>query len=183
MLPDIQEQHDRLKLKLATLLQRLDSLTGEKLSFKAGPGKWSIIEVIEHLVIAEKGLLEQLSTNIPDSTLDPDAKTPEKYRIVIKVMERDIEVDVPHESLEPHGRIALEDLLNQWNDIRKKLQDLLAELEPAKKDDPVFRHPYAGPLDIADTLQFFEVHFDNHMRHIDRILRAYGDVHELMGTS
>ena len=183
MLPDIQKQYDSLKLKLEALLQRLDSLTGAKLSFKAGPDKWSIIEVIEHLVIAEKGLLKQLSTNIPASTLDPDAKTPDKHQIVIKVMERDIEVDVPHESLEPQGRIALEDLLNQWIDLRKKLQDLLAEIEPAKKDDPVFRHPYGGPLDIADTLQFFEVHFDNHMRHIDRILRAYGDVHELMGTS
>lgn len=170
MLPDIQAQYDSLKRKLEALSQRLDSLKGEILSFKAGPDKWSIIQVIEHLVIAEKSLLEQLSINIPASTLDPEAKTPEKHQTVIKVMERDIEVDVPHESLEPHGNIALEDLRIQWNDIRKKLPDLLAEIKPEKKDDPVFQHPYGGPLDIADTLQFFEVHFDNHMRHIDKIL-------------
>jgi len=170
MLPDIQAQYDSLKLKLEALLQRLDSLTGETLSFKAGPDKWSIIQVIEHLVIAEKGLLEQLSANIPASTLDPDAATPEKHQTVIKVMERDIEVDVPHESLEPHGNMALEDLRKQWNDIRKKLPGLLSAIKPEKKDDPVFQHPYGGPLNIADTLQFFEIHFDNHMRHIDRIL-------------
>ncbi len=170
MLPDIQEQYNSLKLKLEALLQRLDSLTDEMLSFKAGPDKWSIIEVVEHLVIAEKGLLKQLSTNIPASTLDPEAKTPEKHQTVIKVMERDIEVDVPHESLEPRGSIALEDLRYQWNEIREKLPGLLAEIKPEKKDDPVFQHPYGGPLDIADTLQFFEVHFDNHMRHIDKIL-------------
>jgi len=170
MLPDIQKQYDSFKLKFEALLQRLDSLTGEKLSFKDGPDKWSIVEVVEHLVIAEEGLVEQLSTNIPDSTLDPDAKTPEKHQVVIKVMERDIEVDVPHESLEPHGRIALEDLLNQWKNFREKLPVLLAEIKPENKDDPVFSHPYGGPLDISDTLQFFEVHFDNHMRHIDRIL-------------
>jgi len=170
MLPNIQEQYDSLKLKLDALLQRLDSLSGEKLSFKAGPDKWSIVEVVEHLVIAEGGLVKQLSTNIPNSTLDPAAKTPEKHRVVIKVMERDIEVDVPHESLEPHGRIALKELLSQWKDYREKLPVLLAEIKPEKRDDPVFRHPYGGPLDIAETLQFFEVHFDNHMRHIDRIL-------------
>ena len=170
MLPNIQKQYDSLKLKLETLLPRLDSLTGEKISFKAGPDKWSIVEVVEHLVIAEEGLIKQLSTNIPASTLDSNAKTPEKHQTVIKVMERDIEVDVPHESLEPHGNIALDDLINQWNDIREKLPGLLAEIKPEKIDDPVFQHPYGGPLDIADTLQFFEVHFDNHMRHIDRIL-------------
>jgi hypothetical protein len=170
MLSNIQEQYDSLTLKFEALLQRLDSLSGAGLSFKAGPDKWSIVEVVEHLVIAEKSLVKQLSANIPDSTLDPDAKTPEKHQTVIKVMERDIEVDVPHESLEPHGNIALEDLRKQWNDIRKKLPDLLAAIKPEKKDDPVFKHPYGGPLNIFDTLQFFEVHFDNHMRHIDRIL-------------
>ena len=110
MLPDIQAQYNSLTLKFEALLQRLDSLTGETLSFKAGPDKWSIVEVVEHLVIAEKGLLEQLSTNIPVSSLDPEAKTPAKHQTVIKVMERDIEVDVPHASLEPRGNIALEDL-------------------------------------------------------------------------
>jgi hypothetical protein len=170
MLANIQEQYDSLTLKLEALLQRLDSLSGEKLSFKAGPDKWSIVEVVEHLVIAEESLVKQLTANIPDSTLGPGAKTPEKHQVVIKVMERDIEVDVPHESLEPHGRIALEDLLTQWKDFREKLPVLLAEIRPENKDNPVFSHPYGGPLDPSDTLQFFEVHFDNHMRHIDRIL-------------
>jgi hypothetical protein len=170
MLSNIQQQYDSLTLKLEALLQHLDSLSGEELSFKAGPDRWSVVQVVEHLVIAEKSLLKQLSTHVPTSTLDPEAKTPEKHQTVIKVMERDIEVDVPHESLEPHGNIALENLLTQWNDIRTKLPGLLAEIKPEKKDDPVFQHPYGGPLDIADTLQFFEVHFDNHMRHIDRIL-------------
>jgi hypothetical protein len=170
MLPNIQQQYDSLKLKLEALLQHLDSLSGEELSSKAGTDKWSIVEVVEHLVVAEQDLLKQLSTHIPASTLDLGAKTPEKYQTVIKVMERDIEVDVPHESMEPHGRIALEDLLNQWEDIRQKLPGLLAEIKPENEDDPVYQHPYGGPLDLSDTLQFFEVHFDNHMRHIDRIL-------------
>jgi hypothetical protein len=170
MLATIQTQYDSLKVKFEALLQRLDTLPDETLSFKAGPDQWSVVEVVEHLVIAETGLLEELSTNIPASTLDPAAKTPEKHQRVIKVMERDIEVDVPHESLEPHGRIPLEDLLSRWNGIRQKLPGLLAGIRPENEDDPVFRHPYGGPLDIADTLQFFEVHFDNHMRHIDRIL-------------
>ena len=170
MLDHIQTRYDSLSLKFEALLQRLDSQPDETLSFKAGPDKWSVVEVVEHLVIAETGLLEALSTNIPVSTLDPAAQTPEKHQRVIKVMQRDIEVDVPHESLEPQGRIPLADLLSQWNDIRQKLPGLLAQIKPETEDDSVFRHPYGGPLNIADTLEFFEVHFDNHMRHIDRIL-------------
>jgi len=170
MIANIQEQFDSLTGKREELFQHLESLTSEELSFKAGPDKWSIVEVVEHLVIAEDDLLTQLTTEVPSPPLDIESKTPEKYQAVIKVMERDIKVDVPHESLEPHGRLTLDDLLNQWNDIQKKLQGILAAIHADNKDDLVYQHPYGGPLDISETLHFFDVHFDNHMRHIDRIL-------------
>ena len=86
MLPNIQEQYDSLKLKLESLYQHLDSLSGEELSFKAGPDKWSIVEVVEHLVIAERSLLQQLETNVPVSALDAKSRTPDKYQTVIKDM-------------------------------------------------------------------------------------------------
>lgn len=38
------------------------------------------------------------------------------------------------------------------------------------RDELVYQHPYGGPLDIAETLHFIDVYYDNHMRHIDRIL-------------
>jgi len=44
------------------------------------------------------------------------------------------------------------------------------EIKLENKDDLVCRHPYGGPLNIAETLHFIDVHFDNHMRQIGRIL-------------
>jgi len=44
------------------------------------------------------------------------------------------------------------------------------EIKLENKADLVCRHPYGGPLNIAETLHFIDVHFDNHMRHIGRIL-------------
>jgi hypothetical protein len=37
-------------------------------------------------------------------------------------------------------------------------------------DDLFYRQLYTGPLKITETLGFIVVHFDNHVRHIDRIL-------------
>ena len=170
MLANIREKFEGLTKKREELLQHLDSLSREVLSFKAGPDKWSIVEVVEHLVIAEEDLLMQLSTKVPASTLDPKSRTPDKHQTVIKVMERDIPVDVPDESMEPQGRLTLDEFLNRWDDIRNKLQGLLAQIMSENKETPVYRHPYGGPLDISESLDFIEIHFDNHMRHIDRIL-------------
>jgi hypothetical protein len=87
-------------------------------------------------------------------------------------MTRDIEVDVPDESMEPHGQFALEDLLGRWNNTRKKIRAYINGIQSEKGDDLVYRHPFAGPLNMAETLRFIDVHFDNHMRHIDRIIAA-----------
>ena len=170
MIPTIQAKFGDLTLKRKVLLQKLDSLSTEELNFKAGPDKWSVVEVVEHLVIVEEDLLQQISRRAPDSSLDDKLRSLEKYKTVIKVMERDIPVDVPDERAAPKGQVTLDALINRWEDIRKKLHELLEATIPKNKDSLVYRHPFAGPLDISETLHFFDVHFDNHMRHIDRIL-------------
>ena len=170
MLANILEKLDTLSQKRQALLQHLDSQAPEALSFKVGPDKWSVVEAIEHLVIVEDNFLKQVSANMPTSSFDPASRSPEKYQIVLKVMQRDIEVDVPHESMEPHGHLGLNELLDKWNGIRKKMYELLKTFDSDAEDNMVYQHPYAGPLNITETLEFMDVHFDNHVRHIDTIL-------------
>ncbi len=170
MLANIQKRFERLTQKRQSLLQHLDLQSPEALSFKAGADKWSVVEALEHLVIVEDNFLEQVAANIPASSLDPANRSPEKYQIVLKVMNRDIEVDVPHESMEPHGHFGFNELVDRWEDIREKMKDLLESIDSDNPQNMVYHHPYAGPLNIAETLEFMEVHFDNHIRHIDVIL-------------
>jgi hypothetical protein len=118
----------------------------------------------------EDDLLHQLSRNMLSSGLDDKLRSIENYKTVIKVMERDIPVDVPDPRAEPQGRVALSRLLDRWEDIRIELHHLIDGMNPENKDRLVYRHPFAGPLDISETLHFFEAHFDSHMRHIDKIL-------------
>ena len=49
------------------------------------------------------------------------------------------------------------------------MHGLLGEFDAAARDDMVYQHPYAGPLNIAETLEFIDVHFASHVRHIDVI--------------
>jgi len=172
MLADIQEAFDSLGKKYGKLLQHLNSLTDDVLHFKAQADKWSIVEVIEHLVMAEENMLAQLTDATSAPTLDPQDRSAKNYHIVIKVMTRDIPVDVPDESMEPHGQISLAELLVRWDDTRKKTRAYISVIDSEKAGDLVYRHPFAGPLDMAETLRFIDVHFDNHMRHIDRIIAA-----------
>ena len=103
MLLQIRQTFKSLEDKLAKLLQELDSMSPDTVYFKAGADKWSIVEAIEHLVMAEESMLAQLTTAASTVALDPQDRSAKNFQIVIKVMERDIPVDVPDKSMEPHG--------------------------------------------------------------------------------
>ena len=141
MLAGIQETFGDLEKKYGKLLQHLNSLADDVLDFKAGPDKWSIVEVIEHLVMAEENMLAQLTGATSVATLDPRDRSAKNYHIVIKVMTRDIAVDVPDESMEPHGQISLAELLVRWDDTRQKTRAYIDGIDSEKAGDLVYRHP------------------------------------------
>jgi hypothetical protein len=107
MLAEIQQTFNGLEDKLGKLQQQLDLMSADSVYYKAGAEKWSVVEAIEHLVIAEEGMQEQLSAGDSAANLDPQDRSAKNFQIVIKVMERDIPVDVPDESMEPHGEFKL----------------------------------------------------------------------------
>ena len=146
MIQAVRKTFQDLTSKRNALLQRLESLPSDTLSFKSGPDKWSVVEVVEHLVIAEEDLLKQVSTQTP--SFDRTSISPEKYKTVIKVMERDIPVDVPDEILEPQGCSTLQELLSRWNVARDKIRALLEGIDSENKDELVYRHPFAGLVKI-----------------------------------
>ena len=172
MLSGIQETFAGLEKEYGKLLQHLNTLTAEVLYFKAGPDKWSIVESIEHLVLAEEDMVAQLTGAASAATLDPQDRSAKNYHIVIKVMTQDIPVDVPAESMEPHGRFSLEELLERWDASRQKIRAYIDAINSEDAGDLVYRHPFAGPLDMSETLRFIDVHFDNHMRHLQKIETA-----------
>ncbi len=169
MLLEIREVFEGLEQKHNDLLQQLDSISADAVQFKAGPDEWSVLEAIEHLVLAEEDMLRQLTGADSTTNLDPQDRSVKNFQVVIKVMERDIPVDVPDESMVPRGEFSLEELLGRWQDVRRKTRAYIEGLVSEDAGKLVYRHPFAGPLNLAETLRFVDVHFDNHVRHLETI--------------
>lgn len=169
MLSEIREIFEGLEEKHQALMRQLDSMSADTVGFKAGKDKWSILEAIEHLVVVEENLLEQLTDADSAANLNPQDRSAKNFQVVIKVMERDIPVDVPDESMAPHGEFPLEELLARWQDVRRQTRAHIEALVSEDAPKLVYRHPFAGPLNLAEALRFVDVHFDNHVRHLETI--------------
>lgn len=174
MIAELKQLYDALEDKRQKLFSLLYTLNADRIKFKTGAGGWSIEMHLEHLVIAEELIAGDMEKTRSEAGRHFPPASPEAFRMVIQVLEKDIPVEVPLPALEPSGNAPLEELIIRWERARSRLKQLCEGTAPAGIHDPVCAHPVAGPLDIHKTLEFLIVHLDHHRRHIRRIHDAFG---------
>ena len=162
------EEMDRQRLGL---LDRLAAMAPDDLARKPGPKRWTVLQILQHIVLAEYEVLQGL----PDpSGLVPLRRHPLQYvsyLLVLLVLKWDIPVPVPSSAMVPDGKTTLPEIREQWNRNFGWLKTVGNGLTDETARQAVFRHPVAGPLTPAQTLRMGRLHLESHIRHINRILR------------
>jgi hypothetical protein len=159
---------DRRRL---ALLDEVEALDVRLLVARPRPDKWSIREIIEHLVLAERDILK----NLPDaSQLHARERTPVNhllYGVVIFVLRFGIPVPVPAASMLPSGNRSLNELRRMWDETHEWLKTYVSGLDREGLRRAVFRHPVAGPLTARHAVHMLAVHLHTHTRQIRRLER------------
>ena len=66
----------------AALLERVSGLTDEQWNFKPGPDRWSVGECVEHIALAERGLLDMVKQTLAGPA-DPEWATKSAGKLAI----------------------------------------------------------------------------------------------------
>ena len=170
MLPDLQDQFDRLEDGRRTLIETLRQLPDPSLLHKPAPERWSILEEFQHLVLAE----QKTGLDFGEAFASEEQK-PGMLEVVLQVLDQDMIVDVPDPAMVPNGNAALEELIREWADARSSLRQFLDSCGPDDLQTPVSRHPVTGPLKVGECLRLIASHFDHHCRRIETALAAPDD--------
>lgn len=145
-------------------LDSLESLSDEQLKFKSAPEKWSVIEVAEHIMMAEGllfGAMEQALATKPNP--DWEAKTKGKTEFLEKVMvNRQGKAQAP-ESIVPTGKLSRAELIAKYKEVRAKTLKFTEETQLPLKAH-TFDHPFPvfGTLNAYQWLIYVPLH---NMRH------------------
>lgn len=144
-----------------------------QLRFRPAPGAWSMLEVTEHLVLAEeKSLLGMLKGPPPGTTVTPVGRV--RMAVVRLVMKTDIRIKVPVARVLPQGTVTLPELAARWSDSRRGLETFLEPISGGDAGDARFRHPIGGWVTADEGVAFLADHIGHHMRQVHRIRRAAG---------
>lgn len=164
-LRSIEDKRDRL----LAWVERLDP---ELVTTPPAPGKWSIHEIVEHLVLAEESVMGNVSS------LDERAPRRRRLRgrllywLVMFILRFRIPVEVPDSSMLPSGELSLDEIRARWTRNHARLRHWLEGLSADDARKAYFRHPVVGGMTAAQSLLMLDVHLDRHIRKMRAMVDA-----------
>ena len=173
--------HPTLKPYVKVLTSQLESLSSdlakyshEQLSAKPSLGAWSVLDIIQHMMIAEKGSLAYVKkkTSYPESLRKAGISNQWRKLQMYFFLHLPIKVKAPPVVAADKFKkeVALGSLLEEWQNNRKELIGFLEQVPDDWINKLTYRHGFAGRLTFDGMLLFFRDHFVRHRKQIDRTL-------------
>ena len=162
----LSEALQSLNLERLAPLDQVGQVDAERLSTRRVADEWSLIEILEHLVVAEREVLQDL----PDASELREQRRGLRgrlaYPFVLFVLRRGIMVKVPSPTMVPKGGASLEDLRRMWDENQSWFATYVEGLDESRENPAVFAHPVTGPLTVKATIELACAHFDSHLRDV-----------------
>lgn len=167
---DRQTAIERLGATQNDFLKEIADLTPAQLAFRESPDRWSVAQVVEHVIVAENGLYQLITEKILKNS-PPAGKDHYRARdraVWMAVTNRAEKFKAP-KSVEPGGRFQTRgDLISGFEQARGKtigfVKTTKADLRNHFADNPVM-----GVIDAYQWLIFLNAHSQRHLEQIRQI--------------
>jgi uncharacterized damage-inducible protein DinB len=164
---------DSLERERNSLLATIKNLSPDKQQH-APAGKWSIQQILAHLIAAEKLSIQYLHKKMLGIKEAEDTGVLEEIKMVVLQLSQrlPLKFKAPRTVVENTPSYAtFEELTADWNKTRAELMALLEKFEDSQIRKKIYKHIRAGRLNIQHALMFFREHIIHHTPQINRLLK------------
>jgi hypothetical protein len=170
----IQRRWQAMENMNSQILQEIKNWGTQELQHQNSSNDWNALQVIQHIIISEKGTLGYLMKKTSSGVEGLDKVTAMGKAAgteLQKALKSSEKWKAPNVMPDPEP-IDLEKSIAYWLSLRVKYEEFLGNLDPAFIPLEIFKHPLAGRIDLMDTLDFLSNHIQHHMYQLERIKRA-----------
>lgn len=170
----LQAKFVAIEKSLDQLVAELSKYPAEVLQKKPGQGAWSVLDILQHLMIAERGSFAYVKkkTSYPDSL--EKAGLSDHYRkfLLYIFLRLPIKVKAPTVVSETQFdlNITFERLMDDWRGLRQEMKGFLDHAPSEWNNKLTYRHGFAGRMTFDGMLMFFRDHHVRHKKQIDHTL-------------
>lgn len=175
MIRSLKERYNYIELQRAKQIDYISQLRPEQLHFRPSQDRWSLLQVMEHLVLVEALMGQQASERLRAAVTDERIpwKSHIAFLLAAVVLPLPFRITAPDRTLPTRGW-DLPEVIESWEQTRKEWRELLEIVPPNRLAYPAVNHPILGWFSLSQTLRFFAMHFDHHMLQMGRIQRDRG---------
>lgn len=148
----------------------------DQVFFHHPKGKWSISQILSHIILAERLSLQYMKKKaLGIRQLDSTSLGDELKYLLLKFSQRiPLRYKAPPVLGEaPPAERTLQEIEKQWGEERTQLEDFLYVLEDGEIKKRIYKHPVAGRLNVIHALDFFNEHALHHLPQIKQIIRHH----------
>jgi len=162
---------DEIEVLKTDILTDFEQLSIHQLSFKPNSRKWSLLQVIEHLMLAETGSLNYVNKKLLDpSTLEAYSfKAAFRFKLLQLIFKSPIKIRNRPTSVTPTLEPDIKDVKLRWDIARKALRKFIDAYDDNTLKKLVYKHPFAGRINALQMILFFKLHIKHHKKQIERI--------------
>jgi DinB superfamily len=163
---------EKSRTNLTAYLQAVDK---NCLTFKINESKWSAIQICFHVIKSEQVTILSLNKNLQlkDNLKNSSVITLIRGASLSFVLKSNFKVKAPAIVANMPEDYDLTELMKKWETIRISLKDFLDNFPEQYLNKEIFKHPYAGWLNLFQTLKFLQNHFNHHRIQIINLIEEY----------
>jgi uncharacterized damage-inducible protein DinB len=160
------EQHFQgLQVQTRLLLKEVSALSTTTYHYQPGKNKWSISQILTHIMVAEKLSLAYMKKKSLGMNEIDDAGFFENLKLLLlKISQRlPFRFKAPKVVLEKTpAPLSFGDLVRQWESSRSEMHGFLNQIEKKNIHKKIYKHPVVGRLSVVHAVQFFTEHLNHH---------------------
>ena len=174
MHPLLLKQFNKLEADRQKLLLALTPLSHDAILFRAPPGKWSVNQIVTHLLTSERlSLLYMRKKSLGIQNVGNSGIRESVKLMVLKVSQRlPLKYKAPGILVEhtPEA-LPLPQAIEQWNAVRNDLRKFLEGIADQNIRKMIYKHPVVGMLDVTQAMAFFHEHIHHHWPQVKSLLK------------
>lgn len=169
----LQHLFDALETDRKNLLSMIETLPADAQQY-APEGKWSIRQILAHIISAERLSVLYLNKKILGiKEVDNTGLWEEIKMVFLQVSQRlPLKFRAPRTLVEQTPvYTSFDELVVDWDKTRAELKVLLEKFDDTQIRKRIYKHIRAGRLNIQHALIFFREHIIHHTPQINRLIK------------
>ena len=163
---------DKLDFDRNALVDKVLQVNQDYIYLHSKPNKWSVVQIIEHLRIAEKQTLKGIKHSLETRTSFKFAtfRSDLALWITILAFKIGIKFKAPKFVADIKEHPDLEHLISDWQQTRTEIRKIIENLPIEMVNKIIFKHPVIGLMSMRHVLDFQAAHFQVHRKQVLAIL-------------